>query len=316
MDDVRPTDNGSDANKKTTSDSPSALVVLKEKPPQETDTAKSKNDQEAAKADPHIDPRLPFFRAVLMWIRRDTTSTDWLIVLLTAVIAGTSYLQWHEIKSGGRDTHDLAVAAKAQADKMKDMSEAADKIRQAAEGMVAQEQRIADNAKIAVDAANGQSKSALDTTIAASRLDQRAWMGITQVIGKPEEDKVFDVTIELKNSGKTPANNVVIYNVYDPVPVGDGAHFGWETLVPNKFGTVPPNVERLFTIHPSKFAKLTKADMDTFNTRTMWVHGRITYDDIFGRHHWLTYCTSLTAGWVWAFCSEHNDTDDNGKNRN
>jgi hypothetical protein len=49
-------------------------------------------------------------------IKRDTSSTDWLIVLLTAVIAGTSYLQWQEIKSGGQDTHDLAVAAGKQAD--------------------------------------------------------------------------------------------------------------------------------------------------------------------------------------------------------
>src|SRR5437879_6079754 len=59
---------------------------------------------------------------VWTWIRRDTTSTDWLIVLLTAVIAGTSYLQWNEIRSGGQDTHDLAVAAKRQADKAETIS--------------------------------------------------------------------------------------------------------------------------------------------------------------------------------------------------
>ena len=40
--------------------------------------------------------------------------TDIAIVFLTAVIAVTSYLQWHEIHLGGQDTHDLAVAAKDQ----------------------------------------------------------------------------------------------------------------------------------------------------------------------------------------------------------
>src|SRR5436309_2083886 len=84
---------------------------------------------------------------VWTWIRKDTKSTDWFIVLLTAVIAGTSYFQWKEIHSGSSDTHTLAVAADTQAKKMADMSAAADKIREAAQGMVAQEQRMADEAE-------------------------------------------------------------------------------------------------------------------------------------------------------------------------
>jgi isopentenyl phosphate kinase len=52
-----------------------------------------------------------------------------------------------EIHTGGSDTHTLAQAADTQAKKMIDMSNAADKIRQAAENMVTQDQRIADNAQ-------------------------------------------------------------------------------------------------------------------------------------------------------------------------
>jgi hypothetical protein len=115
-------------------------------------------------------------------IKRNTTSTDWLIVLLTAVIAITSYLQWHEIRLGGQDTHNLAVAAKDQAEKITNMSDAADKIRQASEGMVTQEQRIADNAQKALDASNRQNRAALDASIAASRLNQKAYV----TIGKPD----------------------------------------------------------------------------------------------------------------------------------
>ncbi len=79
------------------------------------------------------------------------------------------------MKSGSADTHDLAVAAKAQADKMKSMSDAADKIRQAAQDMVTQDQRIADNSQKAIEASNKRSAEVLKATIDASNQDQRAW---------------------------------------------------------------------------------------------------------------------------------------------
>jgi len=44
--------------------------------------------------------------------------------------------------------------------------------------------------------------------------------------------------------------------------------------------------------------------------RTLYVFGRITYDDIFGKHHWVTYCLRLSDDRTqYQFCEEHNDTD-------
>jgi hypothetical protein len=147
-----------------------------------------------------------------------------LIVLLTTVIAGTSYLQWHEINAGGKDTHDLAVAAKTQAEKMKSMSDAADKIRQAAQDMVAQDQRIADNAEKSLAASNKQSKAALDATIAASQQSNalakealnaqtRPWLGIEgnlTLVNRSSDDTSINIEFEyrLRNYGQSPATKV------------------------------------------------------------------------------------------------------------
>src|SRR5579862_918095 len=101
-----------------------------------------------------------FEQATLRWAK--------IAVLLSGLAAFFVCAQWYEMHAGAGDTHTLAEQAKKQAEKMSSMSEAAEKIRQAAESMVIQDQRIADNAKSTLDASNKQSKAALDATIAAS----------------------------------------------------------------------------------------------------------------------------------------------------
>lgn len=219
MEQIKSTSQNSEAAKQTTADAPSTLVVLKEEPPQNTKATETKQDETKSRTElqtskisqvppPMASERPHIFCRIWLWIKRDTTSTDWLIVLLTAVIAATSYLQWHEIRSGSTDTHTLAQAADTQAKKMADMSTAADKIRQAADNMVIQDQRIADNARTAMDGSNKQSKTALDATIAASTLDQRAWIGVGAFRVVQFDKDGFKVDIEIRNSGKTPALDV------------------------------------------------------------------------------------------------------------
>ncbi|HXC43819.1 MAG TPA: hypothetical protein VNY51_09910 [Candidatus Dormibacteraeota bacterium] len=130
-----------------------------------------------------------------------------LTTIATVVYSVFAGWQLYEIHSGAKDTHDLAVAAGKQADKMKDMSDAADKIRQAAEGMVTQEQRVADNAKNALDASNRQSKAVLDAGIANSRLDQRPWVSVSEfaLSSEPDTQQPFSEDVLLQNTGKTPA---------------------------------------------------------------------------------------------------------------
>lgn len=94
-----------------------------------------------------------FEQSTLRWTR-----ASFMVVLATALFI---CLQWLEMRSGGKDTHDLTTAASEQAKKMKDMSDAADKIRQAAEGMVSQEKRLADKTEESLKASNKQSRDGL-----------------------------------------------------------------------------------------------------------------------------------------------------------
>jgi hypothetical protein len=105
-------DKGSNPKEVTT---PSAAIV-NEIPPQDTQASKL-DEQKGKTKDIPKPPQKPAFRIrAWQWTKNDNKFTDWLIVILTAVIAGTSYLQWREIRSGSSDTHDLAVAAKVQSD--------------------------------------------------------------------------------------------------------------------------------------------------------------------------------------------------------
>ena len=117
-----------------------------------------------------------FERGTLRWAR--------VAVLMSALAAGFVCLQWREMHTGGADTHDLAVAAKTQAEKMKSMSDAADKIRQASEGMVTQEQRIADETQKALENSN----KALRMSTEEYKREHRAWITLDG-IGFFHEDR-------------------------------------------------------------------------------------------------------------------------------
>src|SRR6202050_305524 len=141
-----------------------------------------------------------FERATIKWAR--------LAVIMAAVAAIFVCAQWYEMHTGGQDTHDLAIAAKAQADKMRAMSEAADQIRQAAQNMSTQEQRTADSSQKAIEANARQSRTALDVSIAASQLDERAWVGVGGAqLTQFEPDKEIIMEAVLINTGKTPARS-------------------------------------------------------------------------------------------------------------
>lgn len=224
--------------------------------------------------------------------RKTADATVW-IAIFTVVLAAASILTLVEVIVGGSDTHDLAVQAKRQADKMKDMSDAADKIRQAAENMVTQDQRIAENAEKSFKASNKQSRDALDATIASSHLDQRAWITTERagILFKPNQPAVSEFF--LHNTGKTPARNfkaiswLEILNADESptfIPPEDQflAKMGGQFMVPN--ARYPVGARSRTVVTPEMVPE--------------WVNGQIwlatiaeiTYEDVFGRKHWLHIC--------------------------
>ncbi len=104
-----------------------------------------------------------------------------LVGVLSAVI---SYFQWREMNSGGTDTHNLALAAKDQADAAKKQAESA--------------------------------ATSAETARKAMLYAQRAWVGpvSASIDGTIEPGKDVFVVVSLRNTGREPALNVAI----DPDP--------------------------------------------------------------------------------------------------
>ncbi|HEV3308055.1 MAG TPA: hypothetical protein VGZ91_16565 [Candidatus Sulfotelmatobacter sp.] len=146
-----------------------------------------------------------------VWIRNDTTSTDWLIVILTAVIAATSYLQWREINSGSSDTHALAEASKRQAEK--------------AETISASIGQAVTNLKTSADEAGRQAKAAQQSVAAIQRQTfqtERPWISIEVAPAIDDfsfDDKqgaILDVAVTLRNTGHSVANYVSVWTALEP----------------------------------------------------------------------------------------------------
>jgi hypothetical protein len=160
------------------------------------------------------------------------------------------------------------------------------------------------------------SRAALQATIDSNRLDQRAWVGIVQRVEQViEVGSPVKVSIRLRNSGKTPALNV------SPLIMPASL------LSKQKFPTSPPyisgtNPRGKFVIQPGPGAevrvevegtKLSQGDIDELKngTRTGYVYGKISYDDIFYKPHCATFCLRIDSNLTGvSFCDTYNNETD------
>lgn len=168
-------------------------------------------------------------------------------------------------------------------------------------------------------------RDSVETTKSIMRIDQRAWIGldyIDAVPNNPEVGKTFGAKGAIKNTGKTPARNLVIYSIIEPVDAGKRPNFSYEGipkiiggfLPPNGRAFLPVNVLVDLTLPERPPAIFTQKQMDLFQGEKfgIYAHGRIEYEDIFGNPHWITYCSYIPNPLIggFAFCAEHNETDD------
>lgn len=156
----------------------------------------------------------------------------------------------------------------------------------------------------------------LKNNIEASRLDQRAWIGVDNITGIPTKGSLFNITVTIKNTGKTPAKNVHpwkrdeghlrIPNV--KAQCRDGLVSG--TL--KSTGFLNPGGVFFLTLNPSHGVPLRQELRDVLKPgELLYVYGCITYDDVFDLPHWLTYCSfwdENTQGYD--PCEKYNDTGD------
>jgi hypothetical protein len=182
--------------------------------------------------------------------------------------------------------------------------------------------KSANAAKDAADAA----KASVEATNTVMKIDQRAWIGLDYLDPVPvsglEVGKTFAAKAGITNTGKTPARNLVIYSIIEPVDAGKRPNFSYSGIPPITGGFLPPNGKA--SLPPNALIDLRQPQqplaivdqerLDLFKNKKfgIYAHGRIEYDDIFGDSHWMTYCSYLPYPSIgtFAFCSEHNETDD------
>jgi hypothetical protein len=154
-------------------------------------------------------------------------------------------------------------------------------------------------------------QNAVEATQDQMRLDQRSWIGIKGVHGTKPTSKVSMATfVDVTNTGHTPANNVIVYPSFMFALPGDTISFK-DTNDAMRLGLLSPGTERTITFNASENKIVGKQPPNFFLSRKVYAFGKITYSDIFGRCHWVTYCAHVSNDWnTYQFCEEHNDTGD------
>jgi hypothetical protein len=178
-------------------------------------------------------------------------------------------------------------------------------------------QKSTDAATQAANAAEASVKQVRRT----ARHDQRAWVAVVDIQGIPEVGTIFSVNLVAQNSGKTFAKNLTTRAVVEATTEKGGEpDFSLEeTAAAKKNSSVSllaPNADYVMDIELRKQTpphEITQSDLDGIRRGdvTIFVHGKMTYDDIFGCVHWTSFCTRLKPDLKYASYGKHNDADQN-----
>jgi hypothetical protein len=139
-----------------------------------------------------------------------------------------------------------------------------------------------------------------------SQLDQRAWMAVSEITPSDETKSPWEINIVFKNTGRTPAKNFSVQLAGEPIAKG----------------VKPSANEEIYAAHgliaPDGFFQSGLSSRTPFNWQStdLVVHGKITYDSVFGHSHWTQFCyhfvpksASRKSGFT--PCDQGNDVDDN-----
>lgn len=184
--------------------------------------------------------------------------------------------------------------------------------------------KTVDNARKTADAARenvATAQAALKTTIENARLDQRAWVTVESIVTHPSVPQVgetYRISVNFRNSGKTPAKDVFANTVVDPVTMPGDPNFSYQGDPTARVGIIAPNGANFATLYPVR-SRSTGVERPLIiellallqkEEQRLYVHGRVAYADIFRECHWMTFCFYLLAPDLSSFavCPDHNDT--------
>jgi hypothetical protein len=137
--------------------------------------------------------------------------TDIAIAFFTVCLVAVAYWQghifdkqWNEMHSGGVDTHELALAAKAQADEAKAQVEKLTESLTKTEKLIGATKALADDTKTLADNTLRQA-NATQAIAEQSITEGRPWIGIGVTVAGFEATKEAKATFQVTNSGRRPA---------------------------------------------------------------------------------------------------------------
>jgi hypothetical protein len=146
-----------------------------------------------------------------------------------------------------------------------------------------------------------QARRSVNAAIEAMKLDERAWVAVTQI--EPVKDCQWRA-ITFRNSGKSAALSFQVSGAAEPVLKGSRPTKPEQTL-PGK-GVIAPD-----SVFSDCIGDKQIDNFDWSNTDLV-VHGRISYFDTFGTDHWTTFCYLRSENSGFSPCDFGNDMDKNG----
>jgi hypothetical protein len=261
--------------------------------------------------------------------RRTTTATVWMAAF-TVVLAILSSLTLVLLYEGGIDTHalakaseDTAIAAQKNADAAHSFAQSADKIREETAHAVTELRRAANDSEDSLKENSRNAQNALNVSIEASKLDERAWFGISDfdVVQYDPSDpkKPFRIQIFFRNSGKTPARQIHmlgIFNIYNSIVDGP-TDADWNIFM----SFFNQNKER-YVAAPNASRKSIQSDSSNHivtqsypsikdHASFVYYYGQATYIDVDNRPHTTKFCLLLAEPEMkqLAHCGKGNDMD-------
>lgn len=157
-------------------------------------------------------------------------------------------------------------------------------------------------AEIQLRVTDRQLIEAQKTTVAtevAMKIDERAWVSVLDI--RPDSKGAPIITIEFINTGRTPAKDFRI------AAAGDVGKVKYKEVEIPGSGVIAPG---------GKFSSILHANGALTSPTRIEIHGRVSYESVFGVGHWTTFCYYLIprrgevpAGF--APCESGNEIDNN-----
>jgi hypothetical protein len=250
------------------------------------------------------------------------------VAVATVFIAIATGITWWEIHSGSEQTNKIVTAAQniqSALDTQNDRNQAALE-KTFIENRRALRRNLRQGQE-SMEASNTQSKAALDTSIAASKLDQRAWVGVLDIVPKEFTDtNGLVASVVFFNSGRTPARKVQVSAAFiiSPVPMTGPSPEQIKTLKFRPAQSIAPQGRynevlgqivsgEIYTETQMQGRKDALSRFQDIKNKiaTLYYFGILKYDDIFGNLRETQFCVFLANPETkeMAFCDAFNDVN-------